>query len=63
MHKAMWLRFDRPAADTDYDWERRSFPMGNGYMGVNLFGGVSTERLQITENSLVTCPSEYIKWH
>ena len=63
MHKTMWLRFDKPAADTDYDWERRSFPMGNGYMGVNLFGGVSTERLQITENSLVTCPSEYIKCH
>lgn len=63
MGKQMWLRFDRPAADSDYDWERRSFPMGNGYMGVNLFGSVSTERMQITENSLVTCPSEYIQSH
>ncbi len=61
--KPMEVWFDKPADDSDYDWERMSFPMGNGHMGVNLFGRVATERLQITENSLVTQPSQYIKWH
>ncbi|WP_372799004.1 glycoside hydrolase N-terminal domain-containing protein, partial [Pontiella sp.] len=29
-----------------------SIPMGNGYMGINVFGGTASERIQITENSL-----------
>ena len=33
-------------------WEQWSLPIGNGYMGVNVFGRTETERLQITENSL-----------
>ena len=33
-------------------WEKWSLPIGNGYMGVNVFGRTGTERLQITENSL-----------
>ncbi len=33
-------------------WEKWSLPLGNGYMGVNVFGRTKTERLQITENSL-----------
>lgn len=33
-------------------WEKWSLPIGNGYMGVNVFGRVQRERLQITENSL-----------
>lgn len=36
----------------DDGWEKWSLPIGNGYMGVNIFGRVKTERLQITENSL-----------
>ena len=32
-------------------WEKWSLPIGNGYMGVNVFGRVKEERLQITENS------------
>ncbi|WP_418275242.1 glycosyl hydrolase family 95 catalytic domain-containing protein [Isoptericola jiangsuensis] len=46
------LWYDEPAPDTDDGWADRSLAMGNGYMGVNLFGGTETERLQITENSL-----------
>lgn len=38
---------DRP----DDGWEKWSLPIGNGYMGVNVFGRTATERLQITENS------------
>ena len=36
----------------DDGWEKWSLPLGNGYMGVNVFGRTETERLQITENSL-----------
>ena len=36
----------------DQDWERWSYPIGNGYIGANLFGRVDTERIQITEKSL-----------
>ena len=35
----------------DDGWEKWSLPIGNGYMGVNVFGRTETERLQITENS------------
>ena len=33
-------------------WELWSLPIGNGFMGVNVFGRTDTERLQITEPSL-----------
>ena len=50
--KALRLWYDEPAPDSDAGWVNRSIPMGNGYMGVNVFGGTATERIQITENSL-----------
>ena len=37
----------------DKDWEEWSYPIGNGYMGANLFGRVDTERIQITEKTLL----------
>lgn len=37
---------------SDDGWESWSLPLGNGYMGINVFGRVSSERLQFTENSL-----------
>lgn len=36
----------------DIDWERWSLPIGNGYMGASIFGGTSTERLQLTDKTL-----------
>ena len=50
--KSLRLWYDEPAPDSDDGWADRSIPMGNGYMGVNVFGGTSSERIQITENSL-----------
>lgn len=50
--KALRLWYDESAPDNDDGWVNRSIPMGNGYMGVNLFGGTTSERIQITENSL-----------
>ncbi len=50
--KTLRLWYNQPAPDSDMGWVNRSIPMGNGYMGVNLFGGTTQERIQITENSL-----------
>jgi alpha-L-fucosidase 2 len=36
----------------DADWEMWSYPIGNGYMGANVFGRVDTERVQLTEKTL-----------
>ncbi|HKL20625.1 MAG TPA: glycoside hydrolase N-terminal domain-containing protein, partial [Tichowtungia sp.] len=36
----------------DTDWESWSYPIGNGYMGANIFGGLDTERIQITDKTL-----------
>ncbi len=51
--KELKLWYDEPAPDTDDGWEQWSLPLGNGYMGVNVFGLTDRERLQITENSMV----------
>ena len=36
----------------DRDWERTSFPIGNGFTGACLFGRTDTERVQITDKTL-----------
>lgn len=36
----------------DQDWEQESYPLGNGYMGINVFGRTDVERIQITEKTL-----------
>ncbi len=38
--------------DAPHGWEKWSLPLGNGYMGVNVFGRTDEERIQVTENSL-----------
>ena len=45
------LKYDRPAPDSAEGWEKYSMPIGNSYMGGNVFGGVDYERIQVTENS------------
>ncbi|MDA9335811.1 glycoside hydrolase family 95 protein [Flavobacteriaceae bacterium] len=50
--KTLRLWYNEPSPNDDKGWVSRSIPMGNGYMGVNIFGGTATERIQITENSL-----------
>ena len=50
--KVLRLHYDKPTPDNNAGWVNRSIPMGNGYMGANVFGGTATERIQITENSL-----------
>jgi alpha-L-fucosidase 2 len=36
----------------DRDWESWSYPIGNGYGGACIFGGITTERIQITDKTL-----------
>jgi alpha-L-fucosidase 2 len=36
----------------DPDWEAHSYPIGNGYMGANIFGRTDVERIQVTEKTL-----------
>ena len=43
-----------PAEDSIKGWERQSYPVGNGWFGVNVFGGLTNERWQVTENSFLT---------
>ena len=50
------LRYDSPAEDSNSGWANRSIPLGNGYMGANVFGRTDSERIQITENSLYEGP-------
>jgi alpha-L-fucosidase 2 len=44
------LRYDTPAQD----WERESLPIGNGFEGAGVFGGISDERLVLSEKTLWT---------
>ena len=59
------LWYDQPAPDSgfeirdlhdggpyDYDWEHYSLPIGNGYMGANIFGRTDTERIQLSEKTM-----------
>jgi alpha-L-fucosidase 2 len=46
------LRYTTPASNSNEGWEDLSLPLGNGYFGVNVFGGVATERLQLSEKSM-----------
>lgn len=46
------LRDHRKCNIPEDGWERWSLPIGNGYMGINIFGRTEEERFLITENSL-----------
>ena len=43
-----------PAEDSLAGWEQESYPIGNGWFGASVFGGVPDERLQVTENTFLT---------
>ena len=52
MYKKLKLKYRAPAEDSIEGWEHYSLPLGNGYMGANVFGIVEKERVQITENTV-----------
>ena len=45
------LRYLSPAPDDSEGWEHYSLPLGNSFLGANIFGIVQRERIQITENA------------
>ncbi len=47
------LKYNKPAENSAKGWEEYSLPLGNGFIGANIFGGIDLERIQITENSMV----------
>lgn len=51
--KELVMKYKIPAQDSVYGWENESLPIGNGYIGANIFGIVERERVQITHNALV----------
>lgn len=46
------LWYESPAEDSYNGWEKWSLPIGNGYMGASVFGGVNRERVQLNEKTL-----------
>lgn len=48
------LRYHTPAPATPEGWEKQSLPIGNGYQGANICGGITEETLFLTEESLWT---------
>ncbi len=48
------LRYDYMACDNNDGWERYSIPIGCSHLGGNIFGGIEYERIQISENSMLT---------
>ena len=46
------LHYDKPAALDLKGWEYYSLPLGNGYFGVSVFGGVADELWQFTDKAL-----------
>ena len=40
--------YNKPATD----WEKEATPLGNGFLGAMVFGGVESDRIQINEHSL-----------
>ena len=47
------LVFDRPAEDSHVGWENESLPIGCGWFGASVFGGVASERIEFTDNTLL----------
>ena len=50
--KPLVLAYDRPAALDLKGWELYSLPLGNGHVGVSVFGGVEQELWQFTDKAV-----------
>lgn len=51
--KKLIMKYRSAAQDSVWGWENESLPLGNGFLGVNVFGIVERDRLQFTHNALV----------
>lgn len=48
----VWTLPSSGAQNPDPEWESASLPIGNGFLGANIMGSVSTERITLNEKSL-----------
>ncbi len=48
----MFLCYKNPAHMSYFGWENEALPLGNGKIGAKIFGGVSTELIQLNEKTL-----------
>ncbi len=46
------VRAGDAAVNSDHEWEYRSLPLGNGNIGCNVMGSISTERYTLNEKTL-----------
>ena len=51
-HDPLVLCYRHPARESHEGWEREALPVGNGYMGAKIFGGVEREHIQFNEKTL-----------
>lgn len=51
---ACWTDYNPPQrySDSHVSWKDRALPIGNGYQGAMIFGGVAQERVQLNEKTL-----------
>ncbi len=52
--KPLVMKYTAPAPDSVEGWEKYSLPLGCGRFGCSVFGLVERERIQVTENSVLT---------
>ena len=50
--KELRLKYNKPAVNSRKGWEEEALPIGNGALGMKVFGLTSIERLQFNEKSL-----------
>lgn len=51
-HSPLTLCYASAAKESYAGWEAQALPVGNGYMGAKIFGGVKRERVQFNEKTL-----------
>lgn len=56
----MYLCYKTPAARNFGGWQEKSIPLGNGSIGVRIFGGVQCEMIQFNEKTLFSGDCEKI---
>ena len=44
--------YDEPAEQTHEGWEQHATPLGNGFLGAMVFGGVAKDKIQVNEHTL-----------
>ena len=45
------LKYNKPAEYSENGWQNEVLPIGNGMLGMCVFGGVSEEHLQFNEKT------------